>query len=42
MRSRLNFIKALVHNPDILFLDEPTSGLDPVLATTQAHERYYP
>ena len=29
MRSRLNFIKALVHNPDILFLDEPTSGLDP-------------
>ena len=28
MRSRLNFIKALVHNPDILFLDEPTSGLD--------------
>lgn len=29
MKSRLNFIKALVHNPDILFLDEPTSGLDP-------------
>ena len=29
MRSRLNFIKALVHDPDILFLDEPTSGLDP-------------
>lgn len=29
MKSRLNFIKCLVHNPDILFLDEPTSGLDP-------------
>jgi len=29
MKSRLNFIKALVHNPDLLFLDEPTSGLDP-------------
>jgi fluoroquinolone transport system ATP-binding protein len=29
MKSRLNFIKALVHDPSILFLDEPTSGLDP-------------
>lgn len=29
MKSRLNFIKALIHNPDIIFLDEPTSGLDP-------------
>lgn len=29
MKSRLNFIKALVHKPKILFLDEPTSGLDP-------------
>ena len=29
MKSRLNFIKSLVHNPDVLFLDEPTSGLDP-------------
>lgn len=29
MKSRLNFMKALLHNPDILFLDEPTSGLDP-------------
>ena len=29
MKSRLNFIKALLHDPQILFLDEPTSGLDP-------------
>ncbi len=29
MKSRLNFIKSLVHNPRVLFLDEPTSGLDP-------------
>ena len=29
MKSRLNFIKALVHDPRLLFLDEPTSGLDP-------------
>ena len=29
MKSRLNFIKSLLHSPDILFLDEPTSGLDP-------------
>jgi fluoroquinolone transport system ATP-binding protein len=29
MKSRLNFIKALIHDPKLLFLDEPTSGLDP-------------
>lgn len=29
MKSRLNFIKSLIHKPQILFLDEPTSGLDP-------------
>lgn len=32
MKSRLNFVKALLHNPQILFLDEPTSGLDPTNA----------
>jgi fluoroquinolone transport system ATP-binding protein len=29
MKMRLNFVRALLHNPDILFFDEPTSGLDP-------------
>ncbi len=32
MKMRLNFIRALVHDPDLLFFDEPTSGLDPVNA----------
>ncbi len=32
MKSRLNFIKSLIHNPQVLFLDEPTSGLDPTNA----------
>lgn len=32
MKMRLNFIRALIHDPDMLFLDEPTSGLDPVNA----------
>ncbi len=30
MKMRLNFIRAFINNPDLLFLDEPTSGLDPV------------
>lgn len=29
MKARLNFIKAIMHDPILLFLDEPTSGLDP-------------
>ncbi len=34
MRMRLNFVRALLNKPNILFLDEPTSGLDPVNART--------
>ncbi len=29
MKMRLNFVKALLNNPKVLFLDEPTNGLDP-------------
>lgn len=32
MKMRLNFIRAIMHNPKIVFFDEPTSGLDPVNA----------
>ncbi len=32
MKMRLNFIRAIMHDPEILFIDEPTSGLDPVNA----------
>jgi fluoroquinolone transport system ATP-binding protein len=29
MKVRLNFIRALLNDPELIFLDEPTSGLDP-------------
>ncbi len=32
MKMRLNFIRALLNDADLIFLDEPTSGLDPVNA----------
>lgn len=32
MQMRLNFVRAFIHRPDLIFLDEPTAGLDPVNA----------
>ncbi len=32
MKTRLNFVRALLNDPQMLFLDEPTNGLDPANA----------
>ena len=39
MKMRLNFVRALLHKPDLLFLDEPTTGMDPVNARSWRRRR---
>jgi fluoroquinolone transport system ATP-binding protein len=34
MKVRLNFVRAVLNDPTMLFLDEPTGGLDPVNSRT--------
>lgn len=37
MKARLNFVRALINKPKVLFLDEPTNGLDPKNARVVKH-----
>lgn len=30
MKMRLNFVRSIMHQPQLMFFDEPTTGLDPV------------
>jgi fluoroquinolone transport system ATP-binding protein len=32
MKMRLNFVRSIMHKPNLMFFDEPTSGLDPMNA----------
>ena len=32
MKMRLNFVRSIMHQPDLMFFDEPTSGFDPMNA----------
>lgn len=34
MKQKLNLVRTLIHEPDVLILDEPTSGLDIIAAQT--------